>query len=234
MALGVLVIWTRNPSRSAGLAATGVVVLIAALMPPAAGAAGRYVATGDSVAAGFAASDPPTRGYVPLFFDFLKTRTGGGLDQLVNRAVPGTTSGGMRTNGQLAAARGDIDDRSTDTKVVTVTIGGNDALGGDCASGFGERDACPFVANFEAILRELKNSLAADPGAEELLVTTYYNPSKGTPNEPRARGRLLGTDSVVDCAGTGAEIGLNDAISCRGAALGAIVVDVYPAFYESQ
>ena len=207
-------------------------MLALAAAAPASHAEGRYVATGDSVAAGIGARTPAT-GYASLFFDFLKTRSGGSLDELVNRAVPGETSGSMLTGGQLTAARAAIDDRRSDTKVVTVTIGGNDVLAGACPSGYSNPATCPFAVNFETILRRLADGLARDPGDEHLFVTTYYNIMKGTPNEPVTRARLLGSDGVIACAGRGSEVGLHDAISCRGAAHGAVVADAYPPFYAS-
>jgi lysophospholipase L1-like esterase len=202
-------------------------------LPEAAHAAGRYVAVGDSISTGFQASDPATKGFVPLFLDFLKTPEGGGLDELVNEAEGGVTSGDVRSDGQLTRARADIADDATDTVVVTVTVGGNDLRAGDCATGWGDPGTCPFVENFQAILARLLEELAADPGDEELFVMTYFNPAKGTANEAAVRQRLLGSDNVVDCSGTGGAVGLNDAIDCLGTQQGAIVVDTYTPFDTS-
>ena len=109
----------------------------------------------------------------------------------------------------------------------------NYALGGACPSGYGDPAGCPFATHFEAIVGRLGDSLAGDPGDEQLFVTTYYNRAKGTPNEPIAHARRIGADRTIDCTGRGQEVGLHDAISCRGAAHGAIVVDAYRPFYAS-
>lgn len=137
--------------------------------PPAAQAAGTYVALGDSVAA---SSDS----YVHVLFEFLRSPDGGGLDTLDNRARFGENSTTLRTNGQLAEAIADIDQPS-DTKVVTIDIGGNDrsTCGGAIPSW--HLASCPFAANFEATLTDLQAALGQDPGSESLIAMTYYNPA---------------------------------------------------------
>src|SRR5262245_4878474 len=90
------------------------------MAPAVAGADGTYVALGDS-------GGTPGDSYVTVPFEFLRTPEGGALDTLYNRAVSGADSARLRTNGQLAAAIADID-RPSDTKVVTIDIGGNDRL----------------------------------------------------------------------------------------------------------
>ena len=112
---------------------------------------------------------------------------------------------------------------------MSLGIGANDSSA--CSTGF-HQPSCPFEANFSDTLNDLNGALAGDPGSEDLLVMTYYNPATGTGTQAEADGDalLLGSDGTVDCAGTGAQRGLNDLIACIGASKGAIVVDVHPAF----
>ena len=182
---------------------------------------------GDSVAAG--AGAPHGRGYVERYFEYLRDPARGGLDRLVNLAEPGQTSVGMRlAGGQLDRAVRAIRRRSN-VVVVTLAIGGNDALQRLCPAGFGH-SSCPFEANLRAILDALGAALARDPGSERLQVMTYYNPlsGAGTPLEAAYDAGLLGADGRIDCARTGADLGLDDVIACVGADRGAQVVDPYP------
>jgi lysophospholipase L1-like esterase len=196
-----------------------------AVASSAARAGGTYVALGDSVAA-------PSDSYVSIFFQFLRTSEGGGLDTLYNRAVGGADSTTLRTNGQLATAIADID-LPSDTKVVTIDIGGNDRFlcGGVPPSW--HLSTCPFAANFDATLADLQGALGRDPGAEALIAMAYYNPASGTGTTQEQdfdRG-LLGTDLGIDCAPSGdPRLGLNDLIICISRSRGALIADVYPAF----
>ena len=188
-------------------------------------AGGTYVALGDSVAA-------PPDSYVYVLFEFLRTPEGGGLDTLYNRARGGEDSTTLRTNGQLATAIADIDQPS-DTKVVTIDIGGNDrfACGGPSPSW--HLSSCVFAANFDLTLAELQEALGRDPGPESLVAMTYYNPASGTgtmQEQDFDRG-LLGSDLQLYCApGGDPRLGLNDRIVCISTSRGALVADVYPAF----
>src|SRR5918994_4907977 len=86
---------------------------------------GLYVALGDSVAA--TPWRPPGGSYVDrLLLHYQSTL---GVTQLSNRAVGGETSGSIRTGGQLGRALADIH-ASSDTRAVTIDIGGHDALYG--------------------------------------------------------------------------------------------------------
>jgi lysophospholipase L1-like esterase len=89
---------------------------------------------------------------------------------------------------------------------------------------------CPFAQNFSHILDQLNTALADDPGIETLEVVDYYNPGTQTPSAPFFDAKLFGTDGTLDCAGTGAELGLTDLMTCIGRAKGAVVADPYPAF----
>jgi lysophospholipase L1-like esterase len=190
----------------------------------------RYISIGDSVAAGVGATD--SHGWSALLFDnFLSTPPGGKIDQAAYDAVPGETSGSLIASGsQMDTAVAQIADPGTDTKFVSLQIGANDALGvADCLGGVNV-SPCPFAANFATALDRLNAALAQDPGRETVEVVAYYNPAVGTPAEAAFDGVLLGTDGKVDCSGTGAELGLQDLITCIGAAKGAVVADPYPAF----
>jgi GDSL-like Lipase/Acylhydrolase family len=192
---------------------------------PTAQAGGTYVALGDSVAA-------PPDSYVRVLFDFLRTPEGGALDTLYNRAAGGDDSSTLRTSGQLATAIADID-RPSDTKLVTIDIGGNDRYecGGESPSW--HLSSCAFAANFDATLADLQAALARDAGSESLVAMTYYNPASGTGStlEQAFDRGLLGTDLRLYCAPDGdPRLGLDDRIACISAARGALVADVYPAF----
>ena len=186
---------------------------------------GTYVALGDSVAA--------SRGsYVDLLFGALQTEAGGGLDTLYNRARSGEDSTSLRTGGQLATAVADIN-RASDTKVVTIDIGGNDRdkCGGSPPSW--HLATCPFAGNFDAALSDLQTALKRDQGDESLIAMTYYNPASGagTAQEQSYDNGLLGTDLQLFCAPPGdPRLGLNDRIACISSSRGALVADVYPAF----
>jgi hypothetical protein len=189
---------------------------------PAAEADGTYVALGDSVAA-------PSDSYVYVLFGFLRTPDGGGLDTLYNRARGGEDSTTLRTNGQLTTAVADIDG-SSDTKVVTIDIGGNERSVCGGSSPIWHLPSCPFGGNFDATLADLQAALERDPGAETLVSMTYYNPASGTgtvQEQDFDRG-LLGTDLQLYCAPNGdPRLGLNDRIACLSASHGAAVADVY-------
>ena len=191
---------------------------------PAAQADGTYVALGDSVA-------DPLNSYVDRLYGFLRTPEGGGFDTLYNRAVTGESSTSLRTGSQLATAIADIDGPS-DTKLVTIDIGGNDR--GVCGPPpTWHLPSCPFAANFDATLADLQLALARDPGPEPLIAMTYYNPASGTgttQEQDYDRG-LLGSDLRIECApGGDPRLGLNDQITCISGSRAARVADVYPAF----
>jgi lysophospholipase L1-like esterase len=176
-----------------------------------------YVALGDSVTDGAP--------YVGDLFQHYRSTLG--VTELSNRAQSGATSGSLRTGGQLAGALADID-AASDTRVVTIGIGGNDLLSGcDFTS-----PSCAFRANFDAILDRLRQALTADPGAEPLIALAYYNPKSGVGGsaETQLDVDLLGSPALRDCDDTGAQLGLNDIIAQEARAHGALLADAYPAF----
>jgi lysophospholipase L1-like esterase len=191
---------------------------------------GLYVALGDSIAAGNGASSV-LKSYVQLYYGYLQSN-GSGVTDLLNRSRAGATSTNLR-NERLAAAVAVINE-SSDTKVVTISIGLNDVEPGgreyDPSCPTANAPACPLAGNLRAILAALNTALATDPGDETVQLMEYYNPDIGTPNQSATRELLLGSDGKVDCSGTGAALGLNDLIHCIGIEQGATPVDVLPIF----
>jgi lysophospholipase L1-like esterase len=210
----------RSPIRVCASFAAALAVLLLAAPAPAARADGLYVALGDSVGAGVAST--PGHGYVDLLFSHYQSALG--VTELSNRAsAAGQDSGTLRTGGQLDAALADIND-SSDTRVVTIDIGGNDPCP-DFSS-----PACAFRTNFAATLADLQAALANDPGNEALIAMAYYNPDVGEPGEAGKDQALLGTPAELRCSDTGAEVGLNDIIAQEAANHGALLANPYPAF----
>ena len=232
-----------------------VLVLVLPLVAPAAMAQqvagpGVYPALGNSLAVGVGAS-APSLGYVARFSSFLQDpRITSGM-VLTNLAVPGETSTSFVGSSagqpsQLARAVAEIGAPS-DVQVVTLDIGGNDLLGllrvEPCASAPSSM-ACQelvaatlrtFAQYYTTILGALTTALAEDPGAERLLVMTFYNAFSGTgsPYEGPADAALVGSDRIVDCTANAVDpsrIGLNDLLTCMGRLSGAEIVDVYPRF----
>jgi len=205
-----------------------------------------YIALGDSLAYGIGASDRTRTAYVPLLFQYFQQPRAENAHVLRNLSRPGETSDSFIVGGQLALAVAAITDPTTDTRVVTLDIGGNDLLylvagppcqsdpGGALCQALVAEQLRKFAINYAVILAALSSALENDPGKETLFVMTYYNPYGGTghPYEPFADGVLLGSDLVIDCSAPAGDprVGLNDLIACIGAASGAVVADVYPAF----
>jgi GDSL-like Lipase/Acylhydrolase family len=150
-----------------------------------------------------------------------------GVTELSRRTGFAMTSAVLRTGGELDKALAHINGAS-DTRVVTLTIGGND-VGFACNFDF-TSSACPFRTNFSATLTDLQSALGNDPGAETLIALAYYNPSVGEPSEDMWDRALLGTPAGLGCADTGAELGLNDIVAQEAASHGARVSNVYPVF----
>ena len=201
-------------------------VAVAQATPTAPGPPPVYLALGNSYAAGVGASDfvPPrsTRlGYVPRFAEFLRGAAHGGVRTTVNLTVPGeTTASFLAPGGQWAAAQAAIADPTTDVRVVTLTLGGNDLLyllgpGQPCEAGVADPQspACraaiqaalaAFPESYAPVLATLFGALAAEDAApEQVIVTTYPNPFSGTPDLAFAAAvdtALLGKDLTIDCS----------------------------------
>lgn len=209
-----------------------------------------YLALGDSLAWGDGASVPAHNGYVPRLAGYFHGASHGGADRLVNLAVRGeTTSSMMAPGGQLAQALAVISDPTTDVRMVTLSIGGNDLLNlindptDPCLVDFTSPTCQGMIATeltgvatrLPQILGSLKAGLAADPGEEKIFVTLLYNPFGGTgsPLEVPIDVGLRGTDMTINCAANAVDpmkVGLDDVVGCTAMAFGAIVVDLYPAF----
>lgn len=221
--------------------------LIAAVALPtrAAEPATLYVALGDSVAWGDGASDPDTTGYVPLLADYFAGTPHGGAKESANLAVRGETTASFLA-GQLAAAMARIGDPATDTRVITLSIGGNDLLdllndpSDPCVHDPSSATCQQLVATalggvaerLPVILGSLAAALSGDPDGGRIYVLTLYNPFGGTgsPYESAVDLALLGSDGRIDCAALQTDptaAGLNDVIACISQMVGATVVDGY-------
>src|SRR5512140_1922266 len=109
------------------LASVGLTVALAAPVAAASPTHTLYIALGDSLAWGDGASVPAHTGYVPRLAGYFQGASHGGADELVNLAVRGDTTGDLIA-GQLGQAVALIADPDTDTRVATISIGGNDLL----------------------------------------------------------------------------------------------------------
>jgi TolB protein len=201
-------------------ACLGLCFCLGLVAAPAAGARTQrvYIAAGDSVTnSGF-----PGIAWADFYYRYLQADTNGGATEQV-RLSSNFVSGG------------DIDgvvkliDAPSNVVAVTLTTGGSGALGG---GGCWAAPACPFPGQFATVLSSINAALAGDPGPERLEVLAYYNPASGLgpPQETAYDQAGLGSDLKIDCAGTGALVGLNDDIACIGWQQGWIVVDAWPAF----
>jgi lysophospholipase L1-like esterase len=192
----------------------------------------RYISMGDSLTQ----VGSPLR-FPERFFAYLDGARA--ADELHNIGESGQTSSGINGN-QLTRARQLIDDPFTNVTVLTIDIGGNDGLNQPTcmpASSAFDLAACQptlarFSTNFDATLDALRESLGQDPGSEQLIVIAYFNPWSGRSEPAGDRGNLVlrGFDRTLNCAGTGAALGLNDRIACIGAEHGAKLADAYPPF----
>ena len=203
-----------------------------------------YVSAGDSLAWGDGASIPSETGYTALLADYFAGIPHGGAKGWTNLAVRGETSESFLA-GQVNAAFAAIADPATDTRVVTLSLGGNDvgALLNDPS------DACvqnPFTEvcqglvaaalqgaaqRYPVVLGSIAAALASDPDGATVYVMTVYNPfgGLGAPYENAIDGVLLGNDLRIDCAATDPmAFGLNDIIACTAMAFRMTVVDAYP------
>ena len=241
----------NNPLKAFILmSAVAVVALIpattvAAVSPPST----QYVALGDSFVQGIGSPVPRHTGYVAQVENRYFHNFYAGSDQTLNLAADqsDTTTGTLITDGQLADAVTAIVDSNTDTKLVTLTVGGNDLLrllrSGPCSTD-PSGSACQALvvaaitgaaANYPVILGTLAAAAAGEPDGTNIVVTTYYNPFDGTgsPFEGPVEFALLGFDGVIDCIAATIDpfnAGLNDVIACAAGAFGMTVVDLHPLF----
>lgn len=195
------------------------------------GLPGKYVALGDSISNGYVSqSQPRTTGFVGrLYSDY---RSSLGVDELLDEARDGESSSTMRTGGQLSRGLADIN-AATDTRAVTIEIGGSEALfGGQCPGHWDEPGVCDVRANLAYIYGQLASALRRDPGTESFITMDYYNPYAGTGNEAAGDRVLWGSNRKAGCSDTGANVGLNDLIDQEAGKLGIPVANPYPAFKE--
>jgi lysophospholipase L1-like esterase len=167
------------------------------------------------------------------------------VSALRNLAISGETSQSMLNGGQLTAALDAIADSDPPVVLVTLDIGGNDLLrllgtqacasdplGAECLQMLALTLA-EFEANDSRIVEELTAALDEHAPDARLAVMTYFNPFSGTDaaHEAAAELALLGTDGRLDCETDDPQArGMNDIIACVADELGAIPVDVKPAF----
>jgi lysophospholipase L1-like esterase len=213
--------------------AVGLVVVASAFAAtPASASAGRlYVGFGDSVGAGFGATAGDS--YFDLYCTYLKSSSI--VDQCINEAVGGATSQSALTGVMVHNVIDDIES-STDTPVVTVSLGGNDLLSTPGCQPITGR-SCPFIHNMRAILDQLETALATRPGPHRIQWLEYYNANHDNPFgnsslDQSSAERLLGNDlSYTGCASYQLDlIGLNDVINCIAQEKGATAVDAYVPF----
>ncbi len=202
---------------------------------PALPAGNAYLALGDSLGTGVGASDPGTRGYVPL----VTNRLGGSAKgiQLVNLSVSGETSVSLVADGgQLAKAIDEINKRKNDgddannVGLITLDIGGNDvaALIPACRAGFSPEcvqsvgtTLAAFTANFDGALGQLRQAAGADT---TIVVMTYFN-SLAHPDCPSSAVAELG-EAVIEGGGQ-LPAGLNDIVRSTAAKYSAKVAETH-------
>lgn len=206
-----------------------------------------YLGLGDSLAEGQGASDWDATGYVPLFADYVAGTPHGNAKNLVNLGFGGETTGSFLAGGQFTEALAVIGDPSSDVRVVTLSLGGNDLLDllytdTPCATDPGSPECTLLVAsvlqgvatNYGQLVGGLSVALGADNGPEDVYVLTLFNPFKGIggPYETAIDFALLGADGTVDCTALSNPLngGLNDIMTCTAASAGWKVVDGYALF----
>jgi len=209
-----------------------------------------YIALGDSLASGDWASVPTRTGYVPRLAGYFQGASHGGADELINLGVGGTTTGQL-LSGQVVQALAIIGDPATDTRVVTISVGGNDLLNlindptdpcilgptSPTCQGLLAAAMGGVAANMPQILGGLQGALAKDPGDEKIFVLLPYNAFNGTghPLDALIGQAMRGNDMAIDCAANANPanvglVGLDDILACTAAYFGAVVVDSYPLF----
>lgn len=182
-----------------------------------------YLAIGDSVTASTVA---PGGSFAPRLYRYLRRKAHGAANRFVV-AVSLRAETMLQPGGGFDFAIRSIDSPSN-IVAVTLTTGGNDALGGACWLA----PACPFPTDLDMILRRLNDALRRDPGRERRELLAYYNPTSGQGAAVELPDDLvlMGSDLRIDCAGSGAQVGLNDDIACIGWRNGWVVVDAWPRF----
>jgi lysophospholipase L1-like esterase len=193
--------------------------------------AGWYLALGDSVATGYqpGLGDDPQGGYVGRVLPFL--RTSAPQTQLRNLACDGETSitfvsggkCGYEEGSQLAQALVFLRAHSSATRLVTLTIGGNDLT--PCLTK-ADPVTCAQAA-LGTLAANLRQSLAsvhaAAPGAR-IVVTNYYDPFLA----------LWFTNPDLATLSTTLQGALNDTIASVTSGIGGATADVAAAFKSTD
>jgi lysophospholipase L1-like esterase len=226
----------RRWSPSCRGALVGVLAVLAVALggPASASAARLYVNFGDSLAAGAGAT--PGHSYIDLYCAYLKSAAGGSLvDQCVNESAPGASTQSALDSGMIQKVVNEIQ-ASTDTPVVTVSLGAGDWLGIAACRPI-TTAGCKFMHNMRTILGELETALATHPGPHVIKWLEYYNFDHNNPfgypkDEQNSAVGLLGNDlAFTDCSSEDLNlIGLDDAINCIAKEKGATPVDIYTPF----
>jgi lysophospholipase L1-like esterase len=219
----------RRKSFAVALRLGAVALVLTLTLVPAAQskrqAGSTYIALGDSIAYGRGAINY-SKSYVQLYFGYLQS-IGSGVTDVLNTSIPGYGTKQL-IDQQLPRALAVINSSKSVT-AVTINIGINDVpLDKPCPDT--SSAACSWAADLRLILTSLSTALASRDPDVKIQVMQYFNAAVGTSSESAVRVELLGSDLKVDCAGTGAALGLNDLIHCVALQEGAVPIDVMPAF----
>jgi lysophospholipase L1-like esterase len=205
-----------------------------------------YIALGNSLSYGSAASDPDATSFVAL----VHAAFTGEVD-LLNLGVPGYTSSDLLIEGELDDAVGQISSRLSDdvegneVTALTLEIGGNDLLGlytdlvipgtcpsveeslesEECVSGLNET-LVNFETNLDTTLARLRSADADVP----TLLMTLYNPFSGTGSAAERIGDL----ALEGEPGSQFETGLNDIVREIGPRYGVTLVEIFPLFEDKS
>jgi len=162
----------------------------------------RYLAIGDSLAAGFGAI-PATQGYAYLLYQ------GGAFDKLTNTifanaAVPGATSAHVLAFQVPQAVN------IFRPHVVTISVGGNDLL-----AILGGADPVATLTNFQANLAQILGGLRAGLPQARIIIGNQYD-------IPEITAFIPGATQIIDS--------FNAIIAAVAQATGVRVADVFGAF----
>lgn len=162
------------PTATAGIPPAGIL--------PTADPGGLYLALGDSLAFGTGASDPERTDYVALVADALRAQVDPQLE-LAALAVAGATTQDVLDD-QLPAALDRL--REGDSRLITITIGGNDLFTFGAVPACREDPTdpeCPLqdgLVDIELRLDEILSSLRAAAPETTIVILIYPNPFSGT------------------------------------------------------
>jgi lysophospholipase L1-like esterase len=238
------ILGTRGATKRAVVAAASAAAVCASVLvaaspparaasPPPAAAGGWYLALGDSVAAGYqpTTNDNPTGGYVGYVLQALQQQRPTTKTQLRNLACDHETSttftvGGSCTyeeGSQLSQALVFLRAHASTTRLVTVTLGGNDVtpcLPQPNPQSCTQQALSGLATRLAAALAEVH---AAAPSAQ-IVVTNYYNPYLAA----------WFTNPALATLSTTLQSALNGTIASAAASAGASTADVASAFKSTD